>query len=653
MCGIAGGVFWSEQVSPARAEQAIQQMVAALAHRGPDGRGVYLSTQHPALSTQHPERPFVVLGHTRLAIIDISDTGAQPMGGIGTPYVTYNGETYNFLEVRSELERGGARFDSRSDTEVLLRGYDAWGIDVVSRLRGMFAFGLWDSAQRRLLLARDRFGIKPLYYYAGDGYLLFGSEVRALLATGLVPRRLDATALWQYLGYQSIPAPRTLVAGVRMLEPGNWMTVAAGGARVQREYWNLLKGAGEQPSDVSPDTARRHVGDLLRDSVVAHMISDVPVGAFLSGGIDSSAVVALMSEAGRPPQTFSVGFAERAFDESAHAALVARTFHADHTHIQLSESDLLEQLPDALRAMDQPTGDGVNTYVVSNAVRAEGMKVALSGLGGDELFGGYPSFARLSRLADVSRMWGRSPARFRAVAASAVRALGGSSVPAAKAAAVLKSDGTLASMFPLTRQVLSREQRRALFDDRLASTADTADPYDRLLAAAFEADPGAGLFGRVSFAEARTYLHDVLLRDTDQMSMAHALEVRVPFLDHTLAEYVAALPDAVKQSNGVPKRLLVESLDGLLPGAIVNRPKQGFTLPFDPWMRGALRPFCEERLGDRGLAGRGLFRPSEVQRLWKSFLSGGKDVSWSRIWVLVVLDAWLDRNGDLDAGPLQ
>jgi asparagine synthase (glutamine-hydrolysing) len=651
MCGIAGGVFWGDQVSPARAEQAIQQMVAALAHRGPDGRGV-------------SQRPLVVLGHTRLAIIDVSDAGAQPMGlresepasptrTEDRPYVTYNGETYNFLELKSELERGGARFESRSDTEVLLRGYEAWGIDVVSRLRGMFAFGLWDPARRRLLLARDRFGIKPLYYFAGNGYLLFGSEVRALLATGLVPRRLDATAVWQYLGYQSIPAPRTLVEGVRMLEPGNWITVAADGARVQREYWNLLTGAGDRPCDVSPEIARRRVGDLLRESVTAHMVSDVPVGAFLSGGIDSSAVVALMREAGHCPQTFSVGFAERAFDESAHAALVARTFNADHTHIQLRESDLLDQLPEAIGAMDQPTGDGVNTYIVSKAVHSEGMKVALSGLGGDELFGGYPSFARLSRIGDLSRIWGRSPQRLRAAAASAVRTLGGSSVPAAKAAAVLESDGTLASMFPLTRQVLSIEQRRALFDDRLSSAADTGDPYDRLLAAAFDAAPGSGLFERVSFAEARTYMHDVLLRDTDQMSMAHALEVRVPLLDHTLAEYVAALPDAVKQSNGVPKRLLVESLGGLLPNEIVNRPKQGFTLPFDPWMRGALRPFCEERLGDRGLAGRGLFRASEVQRLWKSFLSGGKDVSWSRIWVMVVLDAWLDRNGDLDAGPLQ
>jgi asparagine synthase (glutamine-hydrolysing) len=642
MCGIAGGVFWGGRIQQSDAVAAVSTMIETLKHRGPDGRGVHLCAPR-----QGNTAPFAVLGQARLAIIDLSSAGAQPMGGpLDRPWVTYNGETYNFMKVRADLERGGATFSSKTDTEVLLRGYDAWGIDVLHRMRGMFAFALWDQAKSRLFIARDRLGIKPLHYFKGDGFLIFASEVRALLATNLVPRRLDPTALWQYLGYQSIPAPRTLVKGVMALEPGCWMTVEAGGHVTQRQYWNMLN-AASTPIDVSPAEARRRVGDLLRDAVTCHMVSDVPVGAFLSGGIDSSAVVALMRESGFVPRTFSVGFNEDAFDESAHADLVARLYRTEHTHVQLTGPDLLDQLPGALRAMDQPTGDAVNTYVVSKAVRERGITVAQSGLGGDELFGGYPSFARLSRVADLTRLWGRSPELLRAAAAGAVRVLGRSSVQANKAAAVIESDGTISSMFPLSRQLLSVEQRLSLIDDTvLASVSDRADPYDQLLAQAYADAPKATLFAQISFAEARTYMHDVLLKDTDQMSMAHALEVRVPLLDHLLVELVTALPASVKQSDGVPKRLLVESLGGLLPDSIVNRPKQGFALPFDPWMRGPLRAFCEGRLGDHGLAARGLMKPEALRRLWRSFLEGGRDVSWSRLWALVVLDCWLDNHGD-------
>jgi asparagine synthase (glutamine-hydrolysing) len=642
MCGIAGGVFWGGRTTRGDAESAVAVTVSALGHRGPDGHGVMTSAANRA----DDRKPFAVLGHTRLAIIDVSPAGAQPMGGQdGSPFITYNGETYNFADLKRELEASGAQFTSKTDTEVLLRGYNAWGIDVLTRLRGMFAFAIWDERAQRLLVARDRLGIKPLYFFKGDGFLLFASEVRALLATDLIPRTLDPMALWQYLGYQAVPAPRTLVNGVRALEPGHWMTVDAGGTIAEGEYWRMLD-ATATPIDISPTEARRRVGDLLRDAVASHMVSDVPVGAFLSGGIDSSAVVGLMREAGHVPRTFSVGFDERAFDETSHAALIATRFQTEHTHIQLTGDDLLDQLPGALRAMDQPTGDAVNTYVVSGAVRARGITVAQSGLGGDELFGGYPSFARLSKIADLARIWGKSPDALRSLAATAVRALGRSSVQASKAAAVLESDGSVSAMFPLTRRLLSVEQRLSLLDETvLATVQDRADPYERLLERAYADAPTAGLFAQISFAEARTYMHDVLLRDTDQMSMAHSLEVRVPLLDHRLVDFVTSLPDAIKQTNGVPKRLLVESLGGLLPDSIIHRPKQGFTLPFDPWMRGPLRLLCEERLGERGLAGRGIFKPAQIQRLWTSFLSGGKDVSWSRLWALVVLDSWLDRHG--------
>jgi asparagine synthase (glutamine-hydrolysing) len=640
MCGIAGGMFWDRSTDPMRAHAAVDAMVNAIAHRGPDGRGL-----HTSFGGHNHHGPFVVFGHTRLAIIDVSNAGAQPMGA-GNPdlWITFNGEIYNYGTIRTELENGGAQFRSHSDTETILKGYVQWRRDVLARLRGMFAFALWDPRREQMLLARDRLGIKPLYIHRGNGFFLFASEVRALLASGLVPHKLDQTSVWQYLGYQSVPTPRTIVDGITSLEPASWLTVDAAGQVEAGSYWNMLD-ASATPTEVSRSEARRLVGDALRQSVAAHLVSDVPVGAFLSGGIDSSAVVALMREAGVQPRTFSVSFEERTFDESEHAALVAAKFDAEHTNVRLSSGDLLEQLPAALNAMDQPTGDAVNTYVVSGAVRARGIKVALSGLGGDEIFGGYPSFSRLMRIADVSRWWGRSPRPFRRLAAAAVRGVGGNSIGVAKTAALMESDGEISSMWPVMRQVLSLEQRRELASkDLLDRIADADDPYDRLLADAFEATPNTSTFARISFAEARTYMHDVLLRDTDQMSMAHALEVRVPFLDHQLVELVTSLPDTHKVSNDTPKPLLVEAMGALLPREIVDRPKQGFTLPFDPWMRGPLREFCEERLGDRGLAGRNLLRPEAVRQLWQSFVQGSGSVSWSRLWVLIALETWLERN---------
>ncbi len=393
------------------------------------------------------------------------------------------------------------------------------------------------------------------------------------------------------------------------------------------------------------EQAHKEVRRLLLDSVSAHLVSDVPVGAFLSGGIDSSGVVALMREAGITPRTFSVGFAEAEFDESAHAERVAALVGSEHTAIRLSERDLLDALPDALAAMDQPTGDGVNTFIVSRAVRRTGLTVALSGLGGDELFGGYPSFSRLTRVADVARVWGRSSGQLRDIAGRAVRLIGGSSVLATKAAAAVASDGSLASLYPLTRQLFSDEQRLSLIAPAWRSRfAAASDPYVPLLRDAFARMPGSGPVTQVSYAEARTYMHDVLLRDTDQMSMAHALEVRVPFVDHVLADYVMAVPDALKAPGPTPKRLLVEALGAALPREIVHRRKQGFTLPFEPWMRGELRTFCENRLGAAGLAGRGLVDRDRLAGMWTSFLRGGSDVTWSRLWMLVALETWLTRN---------
>lgn len=624
------------------ADEVLASMVERVRHRGPDDRGwVTLGIKGNGA---------VGLGHTRLAILDISPAGRQPMTDPQTANrITYNGEVYNYRELRKQLDGDGVTWRSNSDTEVILKAYAKWGKDCLEHLRGMFAFAVWDARLQELFLCRDRLGIKPLYYYKGDGFFLFASEVRALLATGLVPRALDAVALWEYLAYQAVPAPRTLIEGVRALSPGAWLSVGATGGLVEGRYWDPLEQASPEAPRATAAESRRKVGELLRESVALHLVSDVPVAAFLSGGIDSSAVVALMREAGHTPRTFSVVFSESDYSEARYARQVAALVRSEHTEIHLTERDLIDRLPESLAAMDQPTGDGVNTYIVSSAVSAAGVKVALSGLGGDEFFAGYPSFARLERAARYLQLWGSVPSGLRSFAAKAVERLGGASVAAAKTASILEGDGSMASAFPPLRQVLSLSQRRSLLTERLLSRVCSAqDPYLEPLSKAFarsSSTGGTGILSQVSYAEARTYMHDVLLRDTDQMSMAHALEVRVPLLDHKLVEYVMGLPDGHKRSNGTPKRLLVESLDGLLPPEVVHRPKQGFTLPFDLWMRGAMRAFCEERLGADRINSRTLLRSDQVQRLWRRFLDKGPDVTWSRLWVLVVLEEWLERNG--------
>jgi asparagine synthase (glutamine-hydrolysing) len=631
MCGIAGALLPERSSGTTTLHSAIDAMVQRLAHRGPDGHGCVVDSEAG-----------IALAHTRLAIIDLSAAGQQPMASHdGRLSITFNGEIYNYRQLRQELSADGRPWQSQTDTEVILRAYARWGRECVDHLRGMFAFGIWDAHRRELFLARDRLGIKPLYVYSSEREFVFASEVRALLASGLVPRRLDTESLRQYLAYQCAPADRTLVEGVRTVPPGTCLRVDVGNHVESWRYWDLLANASTEASADGPRERRGRVRELLRESVELHLVSDVPVGVFLSGGIDSSALVGLVREAGHMPHTFSVGFAERGLDETPRARELAQRFHTEHAEIRLGEADVLEQLPDGLRAMDQPSGDALNTYVVSRAVRAAKLKVALSGLGADELFGGYPSFTRLGGSARVLERWARLPNPIRRAAADMVEIGGRHSIAATKLGALLKSDGTLATTYPITRQVFSEAQRR-----ELAGESPSLDPYVGLLRSAFGADPPTEPLARVAYAEARTYMHDLLLRDADQMSMAHALEVRVPFLDDRVACYVMGVPDADRHPNGTLKPLLVESVADLLPADVVRRRKHGFVLPLDTWMRGPLGPFCEVRL--RRLEQRGVLQPRAIQRYWQKFLARERDLSWSRMWALVALDEWLEQN-HLDA----
>jgi asparagine synthase (glutamine-hydrolysing) len=630
MCGVAGILTLAPEAAY-DVDERIRQMVVALGHRGPDGRGVW--------SREASTGQVAAFGHARLAIIDLSDAGAQPMVRDENA-VTFNGEIYNYRALRGRLTDKGHQFRTNSDTEVLLAAYREYGSDVARHLDGMFAFGLWDAGRERLVLARDRFGVKPLYWYQDTRHLVFASEVRALLASGLVTAKLSGSALWHYAGYQTTPTPATLLDGISMLEPGSVMEVELSGRTAARRYWDLLEAAAHEDCVPSPAAAQSRIAALLDDAVQSHLVSDVPVGVFLSGGLDSGALVSALSSAGIRPRTFTVALADADLDESRAAAGLAHHFKTDHTEIRLDEDDLVDELPDILASIDHPSGDAVNTYAVSKAVSDRGLKVAMSGLGGDEIFAGYASFRRLGRLAGPAASFGRAPKAMRRAAASLVRVAGAGSVTTEKAAAVLETEGSLADVWPVTRQLFSEAARARLLPSRALGTEDA---YAPMLAAAFDRSPASSMTARVSYAESRAYMHDVLLRDTDQMSMRHALEVRVPLLDHRLASFVVSLQDDWKFSPATNKPLLVNSLAAPLPFEIAGAPKRGFALPFDKWMRGALRPFCELQLGPRGLDGRGLLKPGEGGRLWSRFLNRAPGVTWGRVWALVALNAWLER----------
>ncbi len=638
MCGIAGAVFWRPEEASDDPVRLVGRMTRAMAHRGPDAEGVAPCRQSGT------GRPVAVFGHRRLALIDLSERARQPMARPARGlWLTCNGEIYNHRALRRELEAAGRVFASDSDSEVVLQGYDEWGLDLVDRLDGMFAFAIWDDEAGELVLVRDRLGIKPLYVADAGTHLLFASEVRALLASGLVDRGLDPVGLSQYLAYQTVPAPRTLVQGVRMLLPGH-VVVARAGRTESRPYWDLLQCRSAEGFEAGQTTSRARLGHLLTDAMAGHLVSDVPVGIFLSGGIDSGALVSLARAAGHAPRTFAVTFPGAPEDESSHARLVSAHFGTEHTEVPMGAADAVEGVEDALASLDQPSGDGVNTFLVSRAVRAAGLTVALSGLGGDELFGGYPSFRRLERLAGYATALRQSPAPARHAAAVAVKLVGRSSVASSKAAALLESDGSLPEAFPIFRQLFSPAERTSLLTKswRDAGTAD--DPYVALLRQATERHPEAGLMTLTSYAEARTYMHDLLLRDTDQMSMRHGLEVRVPLLDHRVVEFVMGLGEEIKRPGRRPKTLLVNSLPAPLPDAVVDRRKQGFVLPLAPWMRTELRATCEACLGPHGLDGHGLFEPGTIGHLWDGFLRGKRRTSWSRLWTLVALGSWMRRH---------
>lgn len=618
MCGISGIARFTNLEE---CKDKVRIMNRHIAHRGPDAEGVWWN--------EH-----CVLGHRRLSIIDTSDAGNQPFAIDNHKFVVvFNGEIYNYLELRTELELAHT-FTTQSDTEVILAAYKKWGVDCVKHFFGMFAFALWDEEQEQLFIARDRIGVKPLYYTETSNGLVFASELRAILSTDWVERKISSSSLADYLRYQTVHAPQTIIEDVLMLMPGHRMLVNTKGHSIER-WWDMVDSRTKLDGKESKETIQHHISDLLTSSVELRMRADVPFGAFLSGGIDSSIVVGLMSRISEHPvNTFSITFQEKAYDESPYSELIAKRFRTKHTAIQLSAAHFLQTIPEALHAMDHPSGDGPNTYVVSKATRDAGVKMALSGLGGDEVFAGYDVFKRMKTLEHQSWL-NKIPTSLRKNFGSLLKSLKPSAASEKLAAALAQQRIDLAHFYPLTRQVLYENEVQ-----QLLKYGQSASNPVQLLAQAVGGIRMPTL-SKVSVLEMSTYMQNILLRDADQMSMAHALEIRVPFLDHRLIEFVLGVSDNHKYPH-TPKELLTSSMGDLIPREIIDRPKMGFTFPWALWMKNELRPFCEEHLS--ALQQVDAIRYDAVHALWKRFLSGDPRITWSRIWPLVVLGHWVKQH---------
>jgi asparagine synthase (glutamine-hydrolysing) len=641
MCGIAGILG----VDPELARPAAERMLLALQHRGPDDRGIEVV---PSPSSGLPP---AVLVHTRLAILDLGPAGHQPMVeppavGSGACWITYNGEVYNFAQIREELARAGSVASSTCDTEIVLRAYREWGEEAVCRMRGMFAWCLLDPDRNRAWLCRDRLGIKPLYLARPVvGGLVFASELRALLACGpeLIPRHVNARAVECFLAQGMVFGPETIIEGVELLDAGESRITDWTGALVSRKlYWQVPFVPAEQTRALRRDEAVAKLAATLRESVQLHLVSDRPLGVFLSAGVDSSSIATLATEVGgKQLTTVSIGFDQPEFDESDRAAEIARDLGTDHRTLRVSGVDLSADLGRMLAVIDQPTVDGFNTYCASKMARQAGLTVALSGLGGDELFGGYASFRDLPRARRLTRVLQWTPFA-RPVLAGALRGVQRRS--ARKLRELLGRPSDSAQHYLLRRELFLPGRRRELGplpegSDRWAGVGSSVlERLQRQCA-------GLDRWNQVSALELTGYMREMLLRDSDVFSMVHGLELRVPLVDHVLVQEVARLPGSWKRPGPVPKPLLCDAVGPRLSQIPKMMPKRGFTFPWTAWLTGPLATHASEVLHDARVWKSLGLSPAAVAHTWDDFAAGYGDVSGLQILALVVLGDYVGRHG--------
>jgi asparagine synthase (glutamine-hydrolysing) len=624
MCGIAG-IVSSETLSPGDACR-VEAMRDVLTHRGPDEAGLY----------QHEN---AVLGHRRLSIVDLA-TGKQPLSNEdGTIWISFNGEIYNHSDIRRELEAAGHVYRTRSDTETIVHAYEQWGDACVDHLRGMFAFAIWDARRRRLLLARDRLGIKPLYWARSGARIVFGSEIKAILESGLIAPRAREDALSELLGTRSVAGVETMFEGVSKLLPGH-VLVFERGQVVTRKYWDVPTGRthGAERTDRREDV--RRFRELLEESVRLRLMSDVPLGVFLSGGIDSSAIAVLMAPMmGRPLQTFSVAFKDRAFSELHYAGEVADAIGAERHEIVIDDRDFFDALPRLVWHEDEPIAhtSSVPLYFVSKLARQD-VTVVLTGEGSDELLAGYGKYPRSLFNWRAGALYERAvPRAVRQAVAGAVDYLPGRAGGLARRSFLGVEHAPELAFFDTFAGVnLSRQ--RQLLSPHLRGAVDRTRAYGATMAHFDAADGRTSLLNRVLYADLKTYLVELLMKQ-DQMSMAASIESRVPFLDHHLVEFAATLPDDRKLAGWSTKRILREAAADILPRRILERPKMGFPVPFGHWLRQGWNEVAKDVLLDSRTRQRGIVDPGAVEKLLSpDAIRTTQDAD--AVWALLNLEIW-------------
>ncbi len=620
MCGICG--FLNKKVLPS---EILWEMSNTLSHRGPDDKGIYINQISSSTTTYQ-----IGLGNRRLSIIDLTESGHQPMcnerGDIG---IVFNGEIYNFQELREELQRKGHRFKGKSDTEVILHSYEQWGKECLQKFNGMFAFAIWDEKKRMFFIARDRVGIKPLYYYFKDGNFAFASELKSLLKYPLFEKELNKKSLYYYLLFQYVPTPYSIFENTWKLPPGHYLILREGKKIELKKYWDVL----EKRRKIEKKSMQEYIEEweeLLKSSVKYRLISDVPLGAFLSGGTDSSLIVAFMTQLTDKVETFTIGFDEKRYNEAPYAKRVATYLGTKHHELYFKEEEIFPLIRELSKYYDEPFADSSSlpTYLVSRLARENGVKVVLSGDGGDELFCGYNRYVWMNRTYNLLFL----PTMIRKGFSPLVGKL--PYLKLRRISQILQYKEPLQMYLSIIDMWSEKELEKLLGGNYSYEELQFFKVYEKI--------QHLPLLEKLPLLDFHTYLPEDILTKVDRASMAVSLEVRVPLLDYRVIEFVYSLPLDLRYRRGIRKYLLKKLLYKYLPAKLFRRPKQGFGIPLDEWLRGGVKPYLEEYLNTERIKREGMFNHQFVEELVKKHLSGRYNYQYP-LWTLLQFQLWKEK----------